>query len=129
MRTLRLIFGKALFAIALSSLPAAAYSVLTHEQIVDLAWEDQIRPMLLQRFPQATPDDLRQAHAYAYGGSLIQDMGYYPMGKKYFSDLLHYVRSGDFVTALLEEASDINQYAFALGALAHYSSDNMGHPT
>jgi len=131
MKTLRLIiiFIIALVAATLSSQPAGAYSVLTHEQIVDLAWQDQIQPMLLRRFPQATPDELRQAHAYAYGGSLIQDMGYYPFGKKYFSDLLHYVRSGDFVTALLEEASDINQYAFALGALAHYSSDNMGHPT
>jgi hypothetical protein len=119
----------ALFNLALDPRPAAAYSVLTHEQIVDLAWKDQIQPMLLQRFPNATPDDLRQAHAYAYGGSLIQDMGYYPRGSKYFSDLLHYVRSGEFVTAMLEGAEDLDQYAFALGALAHYSSDNMGHPT
>jgi hypothetical protein len=85
--------------------------------------------MLLKRFPQTTPDQLKEAHSYAYGGSLIQDMGYYPGGSKYFSDLLHYVRTGDFVAALIEESSDINQYAFALGALAHYSSDNMGHPT
>ena len=111
------------------SIPGPAYSVLTHEQIVDLAWEDQLRPMLLQRFPQATPDELKHAHAFAYGGSMVQDMGYYPFGKKYFSDLLHYVRTGDFVTALLQESTDINEYAFALGALAHYSSDNMGHPT
>jgi hypothetical protein len=109
-------------------IPAAAYSVLTHEQVVDLAWEDHLQPMLLERFPHATPEDLRHAHAFAYGGSLVQDMGYYPFGKKYFSDLLHYVRSGDFVTALLRESSDINEYAFALGALAHYASDNMGHP-
>ena len=107
---------------------AQAYSVLTHEQVVDLAWEDRLQPMLREKFPQATPDDLRSAHAFAYGGSLVQDMGYYPFGKKYFSDLLHYVRTGDFVEALLEEAHDINEYAFALGALAHYSSDNIGHP-
>lgn len=108
---------------------AVAYSVLTHEQVVDLSWQDELRPMLLQRFPQTTPDDLRKAHAFAYGGSLVQDMGYYPFGKKYFSDLLHYVRSGDFVGTLIDESHDINEYAFALGALAHYSSDNMGHPT
>src|SRR5437762_12324174 len=84
--------------------------------------------MLMQRFPHTSPEDLRHAHAFAYGGSLVQDMGYYPFGKKYFSDLLHYVRSGDFVSALLTESSDINEYAFALGALAHYSSDNVGHP-
>jgi Zinc dependent phospholipase C len=105
-----------------------AYSVLTHEQVVDLAWEDQIQPMLREKFRNATADDLRHAHAFAYGGSLVQDMGYYPFGKKYFSDLLHYVRTGDFVEVLFEEAHDINEYAFALGALAHYSSDNVGHP-
>src|SRR3954471_14056978 len=110
------------------ALPSRSYSVLTHEQIIDLAWQDQIRPLLLKRFPQATPDDIKQAHAYAYGGSVVQDMGYYPFGNKYFSDLVHYVRTGDFVAALVEEASDINEYAFALGALAHYSSDNVGHP-
>ncbi|MBV9183723.1 MAG: zinc dependent phospholipase C family protein [Acidobacteria bacterium] len=106
-----------------------AYSVLTHEQVVDLAWEDRIQPMLLKRFPETTPDGLRHAHAFAYGGSLVQDMGYYPFGNKFFSDLLHYVRSGDMVVNLLKEATDVNEYAFALGALAHYSSDNMGHPT
>ena len=110
------------------ALPSRSYSVLTHEQIIDLAWQDQIRPLLLKRFPQATPDDVKQAHAYAYGGSVVQDMGYYPFGNKYFSDLVHYVRTGDFVSALIEESGDINEYAFALGALAHYSSDNMGHP-
>jgi len=108
--------------------PGRSYSVLTHEQIIDLAWKDQIRPLLLKRFPQATDDQLKEAHAYAYGGSMMQDMGYYPFGKKYFSDLVHYVRTGDFVGALLDESSDLNEYAFALGALAHYSSDNMGHP-
>jgi len=92
-------------------------------------WKDQLRPMLLARFPAATADDLRRAHAFAYGGSLMQDMGYYPFGSKYFSDLVHYVRTGDFVIALLEQSSDLNEYAFALGALAHYAADNSGHPT
>jgi len=114
--------------VAIFSTPGTAYSVLTHEQVVDLAWEGQIQRMLIERFPHATPEDLRHAHAFAYGGSLVQDMGYYPFGKQYFSDLLHYVRSGDFVSALLSESSDISEYAFALGALAHYSSDNVGHP-
>jgi len=105
-----------------------AYSVLTHEQVVDLVWKDSIQPLLLARFPTATPDDLLKAHAYAYGGSVMQDMGYYPFGSKLFSDLTHYVRSGDFVVNLLKESSDVNEYAFALGALAHYSADNCGHP-
>ena len=106
-----------------------SYSVLTHEQIVDLLWKDQIQPLLLKRFPQSTEDDLHKAHAYAYGGCVMQDMGYYPFGSHYFSDLVHYVRSGDFVETLIQDSTDLNEYAFALGALAHYASDNMGHPT
>jgi hypothetical protein len=105
-----------------------AYSVLTHEQVVDLLWKDSIQPLLSARFPTATPDDLLKAHAFAYGGSLVQDMGYYPFGSKLFSDLTHYARSGDFIVNLLKESSDLNEYAFALGALAHYSADNCGHP-
>jgi Zinc dependent phospholipase C len=107
---------------------AAAYSVLTHEEVVDLLWLDQIRPLLLERYPGMTTDQLRQAHAYAYGGCLIQDLGYYPFGNKLFSDLVHYVRSGDFAVNLLNEAQNPDEYAFALGALAHYASDVTGHP-
>jgi hypothetical protein len=105
-----------------------AYSVLTHEAVIDAAWDRYLKPILLARFPAATPDELRQAHGYAYGGCIIQDMGYYPFGTHLFSDLTHYVRSGDFVQALLSESQDVNEYAFALGALAHYTADNSGHP-
>src|SRR6202167_2841044 len=112
-----------------TSQPCAAYSVLTHEEIVDLAWQDNLLPLLKKRFPAATDDDLKKAHAFSYGGSVMQDMGYYPFGNKYFSDLTHYVRSGDFIVNLGKESSDLNEYAFALGALAHYSADNCGHPT
>src|ERR1041385_6580811 len=104
------------------------YSVLTHEQIVDLLWDRQIKPLLLEKYPGASQEELRKAHAYAYGGCLIQDMGYYPFGNRSFSDLVHYVRSGDFVLALLSEATDVKEYAFALGALAHYAADIAGHP-
>jgi hypothetical protein len=106
----------------------AGYSVLSHEAIIDAAWKDGIEPLLLSRFPSATPDQLLQAHAYAYGGAIIQDMGYYPFGSRFFSDLTHYVRSGDFVLALIAESRDLNEYAFALGALAHYAADTEGHP-
>ena len=105
-----------------------AYSVLTHEQVVDLLWEDRIQPMVKARFAGLTDKQLREAHAYAYGGSLVQDMGYYPFGSRYFSDLTHYVRTGDFVMGLLQESQTANEYAFALGALAHYAADNSGHP-
>jgi len=107
--------------------PAAAYAVLAHEAIIDAAWSHEIRPLLLARFPQASPEELHKAHAYLYGGAIIQDMGYYPHGSHLFSDLTHYVRSGDFVLAMLADAQDLNEYAFALGALSHYASDNDGH--
>jgi hypothetical protein len=106
---------------------ASAYSVLAHEAIVDSAWVTNIRPLLLQRFPNATPEQLKEAHGYAYGGAIIQDMGYYPHGSHFFSDLTHYVRSGDFVVALIRDSKDLNGYAFALGALSHYAADTEGH--
>lgn len=105
-----------------------AYSVLTHEAIIDKAWLSDIQPLLVRRFPSSSADDLRKAHAYAYGGAIIQDMGYYPFGSKLFTDLTHYVRSGDFVLNLLNQAQDLNEYAFALGSLAHFAADNRGHP-
>ena len=105
-----------------------AYSVLTHEQIVDMAWTSEIQPLLLQRFPGLTQDQIKEAHAYAYGGSVIQDLGYYPFGGKDFSNLVHYVRSGDFVLELLRQSQDADEYAFALGALSHYTADIDGHP-
>src|SRR5437868_14218726 len=104
------------------------YSVLTHEQIVDLLWTDEIQPLLLKRYPGLSEDQIKEAHAYAYGGAVVQDLGYYPFGNREFSDLVHYVRSGDFVRELLLESQDLNEYAFALGALSHYASDIAGHP-
>jgi hypothetical protein len=112
----------------LASPKAGAYSVLSHEESVDLAWSHHIVPLLLERYPNATPDALRIAHSYAYGGCIIQDLGYYPFGSHQFSDLLHYVRTGEFVNYLLKDASNLNEYAFALGALAHYRGDTVGHP-
>jgi Zinc dependent phospholipase C len=83
--------------------------------------------LVLKRFPNLTPEEIRKALGYAYGGAIIQDMGYYPHGSMFFSDLTHYVRSGDFILALLRDSSDANEYAFALGALSHYAADNDGH--
>ncbi|ALJ00848.1 zinc dependent phospholipase C family protein [Rufibacter tibetensis] len=104
------------------------YGVLTHQAIIDVAWQPSIVPLLKKRFPKATKEELIKAHAHAYGGAIIQDMGYYPFGNTFFTDLTHYVRSGDFTIALLEEAQTLNEYAFAVGALAHYYADNYGHP-
>ncbi len=104
-----------------------ACSVLSHEAIVDVVWSVKLEPLLRTRFPQASPDNLKTAHGYAYGGAIIQDLGYYPHGNKHFSDLTHYVRTGDFVMALLDEAHDLNEYAFALGALSHFASDSDVH--
>ena len=108
--------------------PAHAYSVLAHEAAIDVAWDSSIQPLLRARFPHATPEDLDRARSFAYGGSVIQDLGYYPFGNHFFSNLLHYTRSGDFVAALLRDANSIDELAFAIGALAHYANDNTGHP-
>jgi hypothetical protein len=95
--------------------------------MVDSVWDSSIKVLLLERFPDATADELTAAHAYAYGGSIIQDLGYYPFSSKFFSDLTHYVRSGDFILSLIRNSQDLNEYAFSLGALAHYAADNNGH--
>jgi hypothetical protein len=118
----------AALVIVLTVSPARAYSVLAHEAIVDTAWDGAIRPLLMKRFPRTTPDGLIEAHSYAYGGSVIQDLGYYPFGNKFFSNLLHYTRSGDFIETMIRDARDVNELAFALGALAHFVGDTTGHP-
>ncbi len=127
-RLLRIRLLAILVILLMCSLGSFAYSVLTHEEIVDLLWKDEIRPLLLKRFPALTEDQITAAHAYAYGGAIIQDLGYYPFGSKQFTDLAHYVRSGDLVREMLLESQDANEYAFAMGALAHYASDIAGHP-
>ena len=104
-----------------------AYSVMSHQAIIDVLWESAIKPALRARFPDATQDEFDRGQAYAYGGAIIQDLGYYPYGTPYFSDLTHYVRSGDFVMALLRDSQDVYEYSFALGAMAHYAADNNGH--
>ncbi|MDE3165168.1 MAG: zinc dependent phospholipase C family protein, partial [Acidobacteriota bacterium] len=103
------------------------YSVLSHEAIIDTVWDHELRGLLLKRFPAATEAELVHAHAHAYAGGIIQDMGYYPFGSHFFSDLLHYVRSGDLVINLIRESRTLDEYAFALGALAHYAADTQGH--
>ena len=125
LRRLRLFLAVCL----LFSLPEAAfsYSVLTHELLIDLTWKQQLQPLLLKRFPGTTPAELQMAQSYAYGGCVIQDLGYYPFAHEFFSNLTHYVRSGDFVTNLLRDARTVDEYAFALGALSHYVGDNIGH--
>lgn len=119
-----IVFVSAVLAIPRS---AAAYSVLAHEALVDAAWADSIAPMLRRRYPAASDEQIIKARAYAYGGSVIQDLGYYPFGSHFFTDLLHYVRSGDFIEALIRNARTVDEYAFALGALAHYAGDITGH--
>jgi hypothetical protein len=114
--------------LALAAAPCGAYSALSHEAVIDAAWLSHIRPTLLARFPGATPEQIREAHGYAYGGSQIQDMGYFPFASHLFSDLAHYVRSGDFVAAMIRDSQTMDEYAFALGALSHYFADRFGHP-
>ena len=129
MQSRRKLIGIIVVVIALL-LPARApaYSVLTHQASIDTLWDGAIKPLLLSRYPKTSESQLNEARAYAYGGSVIHDLGYYPFGSRFFSNLLHYVRSGDFVEALIRNATDVNELAFALGAMGHYASDNNGHP-
>jgi hypothetical protein len=126
-RSFRLPLATLLLVLVATPQPAHAYSVLTHEQLIDLTWADSIQPLLLKRYPNLTPAQLREARAYAYGGCVIQDLGYYPFGKPLFSDLLHYVRTGDFIRALFRDAKSPDDVAFAIGALSHYLGDTIGH--
>lgn len=113
----------------LTTAPVAnSYGILAHQAVVDAAWEESLKPLLLQRFPDATEEELQQAHAFAYGGSIVQDMGYYPFGSVFFSNLTHYVRSGDFVLNMVKASETLNEYAFALGTMAHFNADIYGHP-
>jgi hypothetical protein len=107
--------------------PVLSFTLLAHEAIIDASWEKYIKPLLSYRFPHATEDELKKARAFAYGGAIIPDIGYYPLGSSEFSNLIHYIRSGDFIIALLEESKNVQEYAFALGVLCHYESDNFGH--
>ena len=120
--------GMLLLVVLMCNVSSPAYSVLTHEEIVDLLWACEIKPLLLQRYPGLSEDQIKEAHAYAYGGAVIQDLGYYPFGSTEFSDLVHYVRSGDLVREMLIQSRDVNEYAFAIGALSHYAADIAGHP-
>jgi hypothetical protein len=124
---LRALPSAVLLCLLLLCRPAGAYSLLTHEQLIDLTWQSSILPLLRSRYPNITPEELEHARSYAYAGSVIQDIGYYPYGDPFVSNLTHYVRSGDFIVFLFRDAKDANQLAFAIGALSHYIGDNIGH--
>jgi hypothetical protein len=117
-----------LLLVAWSGGAVRAYSVLAHEAMIDAVWTDHLDPLIRARFPKVTDAQVAAARAYAYGGSLIQDIGYYPFGSRFLSNLLHYARSGDFVEAMIRDAQTPEEFAFALGTLAHYAGDNTGHP-
>ena len=110
--------------VSLFNTPSAkAFSVFAHMAVIDASWKNSIVPLLKEKYPNATDDELRIAHSYAYGGSLMPDMGYFPFGSEYFTNLVHYVRTGDFMENLVAQAQNLNEYAFALGAVSHYCTD------
>jgi Zinc dependent phospholipase C len=122
--------NKIVFTLLVYFLPltVSAFGLLTHEAIIDASWDKVIVPLLQEKYPSLTSEQIKEAHAYAYGGAVAPDMGYYPFGSELFTNLVHYVRSGDMVNALLRDATNVNEYAFALGFLSHYDADNYGHP-
>src|ERR1700746_144312 len=66
-------------ALCLLILPgnARAYSVLAHEAIIDASWDPAIKPLLLARYPNSTPEQLAEARSYVSGGSIIQGLRYH----------------------------------------------------
>lgn len=117
----------AVFVISFCPLSSKAFSVFAHMAIIDASWKKSIVHLLKEKYPNATDEELRIAHSYAYGGSLMPDLGYFPFGNVYFTNLVHYVRSGDFMDNLVSQSQNINEYAFALGAISHYLTDEYGH--
>src|SRR5260370_24858509 len=73
----------------LAATPAIPYSVQTHQELIDLAWKQSIRSILLKHYPTLTEAQLQEAHAYAYGGCAIQRFGYHPSRHTIFPDLPH----------------------------------------
>jgi len=116
-----------LFIVLFCPLSSSAFSIFAHMAIIDASWKKSIVPLLKEKYPNATDEELRIAHSYAYGGSLIPDLGYFPFGSAYFTNLVHYVRSGNFMENLVSQSQNINEYAFALGAISHYLTDEYGH--
>jgi len=77
--------------------------------------------------PTPRRNNLRRLTLMPMAGASSRTWVTTPFSSKLFSDLTHYVRSGDFVMALVKESQDVDEYAFALGALAHYAADISGH--
>ncbi len=103
------------------------FALLSHQAIIDATWEKSIQPLLKKKYPNATEKELKDAYSYLYGGALMPDIGYSPFGSKMFTNLVHYVRTGDFITNLINESENMNEYAFSLGFLCHYQADKYGH--
>ena len=106
MRTISRVLTAVLIVCLFAAPSAGGYSLLTHEQLIDLTWDKSIVPLLKSRYPTLTDAQLLHARAYAYGGCVIQDIGYYPYGDPFFSNLTHYVRAGDFVVNLFRNAGN-----------------------
>jgi hypothetical protein len=63
-----------------AGLSSKAYSILAHEAIIDASWKSTLMPLLKQKYPDATREQMLMAHSYAYGGAIMADMGYMPFG-------------------------------------------------
>jgi hypothetical protein len=110
MQRLRRILAICLIGLISSATPqrASAYGLSTHLLLVDLVWASDIRPLLVKSFPHQNCDVYDRARVFAYGGALFQDAGYYVGGQADLSDFTHYARSGDFVSNLFRNATDVD---------------------
>jgi len=75
-------------------------------------------------FP-VTNSEVRRAFL---AGCLGPDMGMFPGGESLFSDLAHYVRSGELARAMIRCATSDTSRAFAWGWATHVLADALIHP-
>lgn len=73
------------------------------------------------------PFDPDLANAF-HQGALGPDLGYFPGGHRFLSDLAHLVRSGDLTRMLVESARTPRERAFAWGWVTHVLGDQTIHP-
>ncbi len=78
--------------------------------------------------PAPFPVDDRVCLNAFYHGAFGPDLGYFPGGHPFFSDLAHTVRTGELTRALLRRAETDPERAFAWGWVTHVLGDVAIHP-
>jgi len=107
----------------LSSYNLFAYvPVLTHEEIVETCSARRNSPPLAQEIPRPHRTANQGAHAYAYGGAVIQTSAITRFGHVESVIWVHTSQWG-FRDRDAQDSQDANEYALRWARVAHYASD------